>query len=94
MTTWEITTTSDKSLIDLCYKAQKDRGLIGGRVGGTQVIKVSDQIAVNIVHVPKVYRHVVSNTDDRIGYLFMEYIPGQNLEKMSTSKQTRTLHRE
>ncbi|KAJ5784126.1 uncharacterized protein N7518_009803 [Penicillium psychrosexuale] len=33
----------------------------------------------NIVRVPKVYRYLESKQRDPHGYLFMEYIPGQNL---------------
>jgi len=43
--TWDITTASDKWLIDLC-QAEKEEGMIRGEVYGDRVIKISQQIAV------------------------------------------------
>lgn len=36
----------------------------------------------NIVRIPKVYRYLESKKRDPHGYLFMEYIPGQNLQNI------------
>lgn len=43
---WDIATFNEEWLIDLCHKAEKERGVIGGLMEGDRVIKVSDHIAV------------------------------------------------
>ncbi|OQE16353.1 hypothetical protein PENFLA_c028G01463 [Penicillium flavigenum] len=99
----DIATASEEWLIDLCHKANKEGGHIGGPRGGDQAVKISDHIAAkfglgvcaseaamqefaynrvdrNIVRIPKVYRYLESKKRDPHGYLFMEYISGQNLQ--------------
>ncbi|KAJ5933153.1 hypothetical protein N7516_007642 [Penicillium verrucosum] len=100
---WDIETASEEWLIDLCHRANKEGGHIGGPMGGDQAVKLSDHIAAkfglgvcaskaamqefayntvdrNIVRIPKVYRYLESKKRDPHGCLFMEYIPGQNLQ--------------
>lgn len=100
---WDIAAASEEWLIDLCHKANKEGGHIGGPMGGDQAVKLSDHIAAkfglaacaseaamqefayntvdrNIVRIPKVYRYLESKKRDPHGYIFMEYIPGQNLQ--------------
>jgi hypothetical protein len=43
---WDIHTASEEFLIELCEKAEKENGLIGGYTGGDRVVRLSHNIAV------------------------------------------------
>ena len=103
MTPSDIATASEEWLIDLCHKAEREGGMIGGHKYGDKVIKISDDIAAkygsvqaseaitqefafnnvdrSIVHIPMVYSFIKSSHQSAHsrGYLFMEYVHGQNL---------------
>ncbi|KAJ5707376.1 ABC transporter integral membrane type 1 [Penicillium malachiteum] len=42
----DIATADEEWLIDLCHKAEKDGGMIGGNRYGNKVIKISDRVVV------------------------------------------------
>jgi hypothetical protein len=42
----DIATADEAWLIDLCHKAEKEGGMIGGEKYGNKVIKISDHITV------------------------------------------------
>ncbi|XHG00228.1 hypothetical protein AWENTII_003695 [Aspergillus wentii] len=90
--TWDIATADEEWLIDLCHK----KGLEGNRViqlsnqiavkydvtaaeAATQEF-ASNTVDSNIVHIPRVYRFIQAKGLAPKGYLFMEYVPGQNLK--------------
>ncbi|KAL3451378.1 hypothetical protein BJX65DRAFT_303958 [Aspergillus insuetus] len=88
MTNWDISTASEEFLVDLCQKSLEEEGSIGD-MGGTPVVKISPNIVAKIGRrIPKVYRYFRRSrgaAHEEHGYLFMEYIPDQNLSDLETS---------
>ncbi|OBT77589.1 hypothetical protein VF21_04587 [Pseudogymnoascus sp. 05NY08] len=107
--TWDVHSSSEDMLTELCHQTEKLNGIIGGYKEAIRVIKLSNDIAIkvgrgvtaaeartqefahqhvnpSIVHVPQVYRFFERDYDPRwsssVGYLFMEYVPGQTLAEL------------
>ncbi|KAL3457434.1 kinase-like domain-containing protein [Aspergillus heterothallicus] len=108
MTDWNVSSSSEEFLVDLCQKTLEEEGSIGDD-RGIAVVRISAEIAVkigrgvtaseaatqafaqkeldpSIACVPKVYRYFRrprGPAGDEYGYLFMQYIPGQNLHDLN-----------
>lgn len=48
--TWDVHTSSEEFLVDICEQAQKENGLIGNHKQGAPVVKLSGDIAVKFGH--------------------------------------------